>query len=113
MAEPEFTIDMSKSWRKTKRSKRDIRRFWNSRYSRFTKAGFTDEEAIWAANEGLSPRHKRVRDILNHRKGVIHLLTTYDGLTREEAIEQASKELEYRLDRANEDEPNLFYEVSP
>ena len=112
MAE-EFTLDMSKVFRRKRRSKSDSSRYWNSRYKRFLAAGFTNEEARKAANDGLSIKNKQVKQVLRHREALVDLLITYHGLTREQAVQEASKDLKTKLDKAGEEELNLFYEVSP
>ena len=110
----EFVLDMSKARRRTGRSRRNIRYYWNSRYRTFLKAGFTEEEATWGANNGLSLRHKDVRLVIRHRKALVELyMSRHYQFSREKAILMASKDLRTKLEDAGETELNLFYEVSP
>ena len=98
--------------KRRKRSQRDIDRYWNSRFNRFTKAGFTQEEASWAASKGLSPKKKQVKELIQARKAMVAYYMRHD-FTREDAIVEASKDLESKLNRNGISELNLFYEVSP
>jgi len=108
-----FEIDMSKTWRRRQRSRADIRRFWDSRYNRFIKAGFTEEEATWGANEGLSLKSRRVQDLIRHREGLVKFLIRKFNVSRADAIKQAAKDLVSKLSDANIGDLDLFYEVSP
>lgn len=108
----EFTVDMSKGRRRKRRSKRDVERFWGSRYNTFREAGFTDEEASWAADEGLSPRNKAVELRVRMRKARVKAFQELYDMTREEAIEKASKDLRTKLDEEDIEEWNIFYETS-
>lgn len=103
---------MTKGRRRKGRSKRDVEQFWNSRYNKFKDAGFTDEEASWAANEGLSPRNKNVNLRVRMRKARVEFFIDAYDMTREEAIEKASKDLRSKLDDENIEEWNIFYETS-
>ncbi len=109
----EVAIDFSKARRRKRRSKREINRYWDLRYNRFLTAGFTEREATWAADEGLSPRKKQVRDVLSHRRALVAWFMKRYNITRGEAISRAAEELEERLDKYAVEEMNLFYETSP
>lgn len=109
---PDIVLDFGAPTKRRRRSKRDINRFWNSRYNRFLKAGFSEIEAKWAADQGLSPRHKQVRLVLRHRKNLVAWYMRH-GYTRMGAIAEAEKDLETKLEEAGEPGLNLFYEVSP
>lgn len=109
---PDYLIDFSTVTRGKQRSQRDITRFWNSRFSTFVRAGFTEREATWAANNGLSPRDKQVKRILRSRMDMVAFYMRH-GRTWEEAVDECSEDLASRLDRYDIDELDLFYEVSP
>lgn len=113
MAE-QFIIDMSRARRRKKRSRANIRKYWNTRFTAFVNAGFTEEEAIWGANIGMPLRDKKTIEILRHRRALVELyMGRHFQYTRKEAIEAASKDLRKKLDDAGEDELILYYEVSP
>lgn len=103
---------MSKAHRRRKRSIRDIERHWDSRFAAFTKAGFTDKEATWAANQGLSPRNKEVRKKIIARRGRVEGAMEEWGWSREKAIEKYADDLRSKLDGEGIDESNIFYETS-
>lgn len=108
------TIDFSKTGRRKKRrSKRDLARFWNSRYKAFIKAGFTPEEAEAGANDGLSLRNKTVKRIIRLRKARVSFFMKDYGWSRAAAIAEASKDLETKLENAGQTEISLYYELSP
>jgi len=108
----ERPIDMTKARRRKGRSKRDIERFWNSRYNKFRDAGFTEEEASWAANEGLSPRNKNVELRVRMRKARVEFFMDAYEMSREKAIAKASADLRSKLDDEEIEEWNIFYETS-
>lgn len=105
-------IDFSRAPRRRKRSRRDIFRYWDTRFNAFMAAGFTELEAQWGANEGMSLRDPRVRDLMSHRRQLVAWFMQFYGCTREHAIELASEDLASKLARAGVVEPDLYYEVS-
>jgi len=110
----EVTLDFSRvAPKRRKRSKRDTARFWDVRYGAFLKSGFTDEEAKWGADNGLSLKDSQVKQIRRHRRDLVAWYMSRYGYTRIRAIEEASHDLETKLEMVGETELNLFYEVSP
>lgn len=113
----DIVIDTSEEGRSHKvararrRSKRDKMRYWKVRYNAFLKAGFTEEEAAWGANDGLSLKNPTVKKIIQHRKALIVLYIRDYGYPRTKAIQMASKDLDAKLDKANVEEKNLYYEL--
>lgn len=113
MAE-QYVIDMSKARRRKRRSKRNILRFWDTRYNAFLRAGFSEEEASSGANMGMSLRDEKVKLVMKHRKALIeHYMGRHFNFSREKAVELAAKDLRTKLDDKGEDELILYYEVSP
>jgi len=99
--------------KRKRRSKRDIARYWHTRYGAFLKDGFTDEEATWGANEGLSLKDSDVKDVRKRRRASVRWYMDKYGYTRMKAIEMSSEDLEVKLQAAKVSGKNIFYEVSP
>lgn len=74
---------------KLKTKKREVRRYWESRYKAFADAGFTNTEATIAANEGWSLQSRTIKHMLQNRAR--HVKYFIDaGHTREESIQLCS-----------------------
>ena len=105
-------LNMSGPPRRKRRSRRDILRNWNSRFKAFSKAGFSHEEATWAANWGVSIRQKDIRKQVKMRRARVRDRIDLYGDTREQAIRVLSRDLRSKLDEAGIDDWNIFYESS-
>lgn len=90
----------------------DKSKHWRSRYTAFLKAGFSEEEATWGCRNGLSLKSKQVKKLMAHRKNQVKWRMEEFHLTWSQAVAEASKDLEGRLDTRGED-MNLFKEISP
>jgi hypothetical protein len=115
-----IVVDMTKAktYRKPRKKKasvlRDKERYWDSRYSKFIAAGFTDDESKWGADHGLSTRSKQVKAVIKHRKFLVfNYLIGELHMSKADAIEEASRDLQSKLEKAGIQEDNLFYEISP
>lgn len=107
----EAALDFTNSTRRRNRSIRDIQYYWDIRYGAFLKAGFTDKESAWAADNGLLLRKAQVKDVLLRRKkNVLWYMNTW-GYTRTKAIQMCAEDLEEVLPD-NIVGMNLFYEKS-
>lgn len=98
--------------RRRARVAHDKRKYWNSRYKAFTKAGFTSEEAEWGCNNGLSLGSKQVQMLMAHRKNQVKWRMKEFGMTWDKAVEESAQDLETNLQNKGE-ELNLFKEISP
>lgn len=109
---PEVTLDFTKKEppRRKNRNKIDIARYWHTRYGAFLKDGFTDAEAKWGADNGLSLKNEQVKRVRSHRKALIKYYMGR-GKTRMGAIEMAAADLQENLERFDVKELNIFYEV--
>jgi len=90
----------------------DKSKYWKGRYNAFLKAGFSEEEASWGCRNGLSLRSKQVKKLMAHRKNQVKWRMEEFHLTWGQAVDEAAKDLEGRLDNLGED-MNLFKEISP
>lgn len=115
-----IVVDMTKAktYRKPRKKKasvlRDKERYWASRFAKFIESGFSDDEATWGADQGLSTRNAQVKSIMKHRKFLV--FNYYIGerhMTKADAIKKAEKDRKSKLPSAEIDEDNLFYEISP
>ena len=110
------TIDFTKAQkaipRRRRRSKRDISRFWNTRYNAFIRAGFNEETATKAASDGLPLKSRKVQQLLLIRKLHIEVYME-EGNSYEKAKELCDQDLSTKLEAAGETEWNPWYEVSP
>lgn len=113
MAEVVLSNPSRKVPKRRKRSRGDILKYWESRYGYFLKVGFTDAEAKWGADHGLSRKNSQVKDVARHRKASISFYMKDYGYTRMKAIELSAEDLENTLQNLGIKEKNLFYEVSP
>ena len=67
---------------------------WQATLTTYRAAGYTEEEAIWTANEGIAPESEEGMDLIAKRKSRIRVkMIEYEDMTREEAIRQCAKEL--------------------
>lgn len=91
-----------------------VRRWFQRRYNRFRQAGYTDEEALWAADNGMLLKDEKTKDLLENRRGMVELYISF-GLTRDEAEERAAGEMMDIIRRAGEEwrGPVVFYQGSP
>ena len=112
----EINIDFSKidilSGRKRREPKSGIEKHYRTRFAAFLAAGFSEAEATWGANHGLSLRNKQVRQVIKHRKDSVDWLIKRKKYSWNKAVKDCAKRLRTKLNRNFIDDLNLFYEVS-
>jgi hypothetical protein len=96
--------------RKSRATAKNKAKYWDVRYGALLKDGFTDEEAAWAANNGISLKAKGIPAVRVHRRAAVKWYMTRYGYTRFKAIEMASKDLDNNLKEYGGEAHNIFFE---
>jgi len=111
MTEPKVIIDMTNARRRKRGSKKNIQRYWSTRYNSLLKVGFNKDESAWGADNGVVLKSKRVRGIMRLRQARIELYTGPKfGMNRGQAISKACKSRMDKIQSPNTDPYNIFYE---
>ena len=111
----EVNIDFSQMYRfgrKRRRSQREIHRYWQSRYNKFSEAGFCEKASTWAADHGVSVRSKRAKEAMSRMKELIDFYKRH-GASAERAEEMANQDLWAKIQEAEETEWIPFFILSP
>lgn len=84
-------------------------------YNKLIESGFTKEEARFGAYMEVPLSSVRLQEVITHRKFLVEAIQRKFNCSREEAIEEAAKELKSKLlSLTGQDEDLiLFYEVYP
>lgn len=83
---------------------------WLSVVETYMAAGYTRKEAIWMADEGISPSSEQGMDLIDKRSTRVKVYMDYADMTRVKAIEACAKELRLHNRRKGNIDEYMFSE---
>ena len=89
---------------------------WRRIRNLFLRAGFSPDEAIWAADNNLDPlgpHGGQVRKLLRNRQTKVKVLMKVGRIDRKTAIQWCEEESKKFAREKGEEESNLFQGASP